>query len=206
MSIDRPQVLVVDDHPIVCRALGALLARELDAEVAQAEGASAALEALRARACDLAIVDVILRGRDGLDLLAEIRERWPKLPVLVITGYADPDLGVRALKGGAAGFLTKSEAPEMLVRVARHLLASGRHVPTEVAERLVRVTAEATLSNRELQVIRLVALGYSRDRIAAELHVSAKTVATYRSRIAKKTGLSTAVEVAAFAFRRGLVH
>lgn len=202
---DKPQVLVVDDHELTRQGVRVVLSRQLGATCDEASRADEALAKLAKDDFDLVILDLVIPGRDGLELLGEIRRRWPKLPVVMLSGLREEDYAVRALRAGAAGFVSKGAPPAELVEAARKALAGGKFVQPAVAEQLASAPQGADLSQRELQILRLVATGKSRKEIAAELSLSEKTIATYRARIARKLGVSTNVELTQYAFRNHLV-
>ena len=207
------RVLIVDDHKILRRGLREVIAEGFpEAEFGEAENSQTALECIYAAKWDLVLLDVNIPGRSGLDVLQEIKQCAPETPVLMISASPEEDFAVRALKLRAAGYLTKSCVADELVVAARKALAGGRYVTASLAEKLaesmgsdLKGPAHETLSNRELQVLRFVAMGRSLKEIAAELSLSEKTVGTYRRRIGEKMGLSTNVELARYALRAGLV-
>jgi len=207
------RILLVDDHAIVRHGLTALLREALpDAEFGEASDAATGLQALLASAWDLAIVDIALPGRNGLDLLADIRAAKSPVPVLVVSAHAEQDYAIRALKLGAVGYVCKQSAADTLVTAVRRALAGGRYISPSLAERLAGSlaggVAEAThevLSNRELQVLKMIAAGLTLKDIGAKLYLSEKTVATYRARITEKMGFSSNVELTRYAMRHGLV-
>jgi DNA-binding NarL/FixJ family response regulator len=208
------RMLVVDDHEVVRRGTRQVLAEGFPgAGFGEAGAGPEALAHLAAERWDLLVLDINLPGRSGLEILEEVRRLWPKLPVLVLSGYPEEEFAVRCLRLGAAGYLTKSSAADELVAAARKALDGGKYVTAALAERLaavmggaVRGAPHVALSARELQVVRLVATGRSMREIAAELHLSEKTIATYRSRIAEKLGVSTNVELTRYALQHKLVE
>jgi DNA-binding NarL/FixJ family response regulator len=169
-----------------------------------------ALARLESGPVELAVIDVNLPGRGGLSLLEEIRRRFPEVRVLVLSVAPEAEYGPRALELGAAGFVAKDSAAETLAAAVGRVLEGGRYVSPALAEWLagqVGRPAQATpaiLSERERQVLRLVASGLTLREIATALGVSEKTVASYRSRLSLKLGLSSAVELTRFALSRGL--
>ncbi len=209
------RVLIVDDHELVRRGIAGVLRggqAGAEAEVGEAGDSASALARLHAEPWDAVLLDVNMPGRDGLDLLQEIRRLWPRVPVLVLTAYPEEELAVRCIRLGAAGYLTKSSASAELVLALRRVLAGQRYVSGSLAERLAAVLGGGqeggphdALSPRELQVVRMVASGRTQREIAAELHLSEKTVSTYRARIAEKLGLSTSVELTRYAMKHRLV-
>jgi DNA-binding NarL/FixJ family response regulator len=207
------RVVVVDDHEVARRGARSVLADGYPgAEFANACDAREALACLSQGHWDLAVVDIDMPGPDGLQLLQEVKRRWPRMPVLMLSGFSEEELAVHALKLGAAGYVSKSSASDDLVNAARKVLAGGRYVSAAVAERLAGVVSgdagqlpHEALTARELQVLRLVASGRTHKEIAADLGLSEKTVATYRQRVTDKLGLSSAVELTRYAVRHRLV-
>jgi DNA-binding NarL/FixJ family response regulator len=207
------RVVVVDDHEVARRGARSVLADGYPgAEFANACDAREALACLSQGHWDLAVIDIDMPGPDGLQLLQEVKRRWPRMPVLMLSGFSEEELAVHALKLGAAGYVSKSSASDELVNAARKVLAGGRYVSAAVAERLAGVVSgdagqlpHEALTARELQVLRLVASGRTHKEIAADLGLSEKTVATYRQRVTDKLGLSSAVELTRYAVRHRLV-
>ncbi|MCW1924760.1 response regulator transcription factor [Luteolibacter arcticus] len=206
-------ILIVDDHELVRRGVRGLLLDEYPAAwVVEAASASDALETIEGMDCDLALVDINLSGRDGLELLVDLKRLYPSLPVLMVSAHTEEEFAIRALKLGAAGYVSKQSAADVLVSAVKKVLAGGRHISSVVAERLARAAAEGwegepheALSHRELQVLKRIAEGRSIKEIAAELALSEKTIATYRSRISEKLQLSSNVELTRYALLHHLV-
>ena len=207
------KVLIVDDHAVVRRGMISLLEEHLkEVEFGEASEARSALEAVRNENWDLVIVDISMPGRNGLELIQDIKLERASLPILVISSHPEKDYALRALKLGAAGYVSKQSAADILVTAVLRVLSGRRYISSALAEQLagamageVSATSHETLSNRELQVLRLIALGRTVKEISAELALSAKTVATYRSRIAEKMGLSSNVELTRYAMQHHLV-
>jgi DNA-binding NarL/FixJ family response regulator len=205
-------ILIVDDHEVVRRGLEQVLAEGfVGARFGHAATSAAALARLSEEPWDLALVDVNLPGRNGLDLLEEVRQRWPRLRVLVLSAYPEEEFAIRSIRLGAAGYVTKDSASDELVTAARKVLEGGRYVTGTLAERLAAVLGGSAaperheaLSTRELQVLRLVASARTLKEIAGELHLSEKTIATYRARISQKLGLGSNVELTRYALQHGL--
>jgi DNA-binding NarL/FixJ family response regulator len=206
--------LIVDDHALVRHGLLALLREHLP-EVVFSEAASSreGLAAVMAEDFDLVIVDISMPGRSGLELIEDIRHAKPDIPLLVVSAHAERDYAVRALKLGAAGYVPKQEAPDILIGAVRKILDGGRYISPSLAELLAGTLAGGSgecshdsLSNRELQVLKLIASGKSLKEIGADLDLSEKTVATYRARISGKMGLSSNVDLTRYAMRHGLVE
>ncbi len=207
------RILIADDHEMVRRGLRHILADAFaDLAVGEAADARQALEAAGKGVWDIVLLDINMPGRSGIEVLHELKELHPRLPVLVLTAYPEKDYAVRAFKLGAAGYVSKGSASDELIAAIRKALTGGRYVTASLAEALAATVAGESsavphdaLSNRELQVLRLVALGKPLKEIAAELSLSEKTIGTYRVRIARKLGLSTNVELARYATRHKLV-
>jgi two-component system, NarL family, invasion response regulator UvrY len=207
------RLLVADDHAIVRRGLHQIVAEAPGLEVAgEAATAEEVLARVEERSWDVVVLDLSLPGGNGLDLLAEVKRRRPDLPVLILTVHSEEQYAVRALRAGAAGYLTKESAPEQLVEAVRKVVRGGRYVSPAVAERLAfnlgrdpdRPPHEA-LSDREYQVLRRVASGKTVSEVAAELSLSVKTVSTYRARILEKMGMKSNAELTHYAIKNGLV-
>jgi DNA-binding NarL/FixJ family response regulator len=191
------ELLVVDDHLVVREGLKRIL-EECDGCVVAAEAANVnqALTWLRKRHFDLVLLDISLPEKTGLDLLKTIKKELPKLPVLVLSAYREDHYAVRALKEGADGYLNKESAPDSLIAAVRRVASGGKYVTPVLAERLlmeISVRDDApvheALSDREFEVMKMIARGQSLKRVGEHLHISPKTVTTYRARIIQKTGL-----------------
>jgi two-component system invasion response regulator UvrY len=207
------RVLIVDDHAIVRRGLRALLSHEFQgAAFGEASDAAQALEQLRKQEWDVALLDINLPGKSGLDLLKELKAEWPRLPVLVLSAHSEDQFAVRVLKAGAEGYMTKDTVLEELAKAVSKILAGGRYVSPALAEKLaLRVTKDLTLaphetlSDREYEVMSRIASGKTVTEIAEELSLSAKTISTYRARILDKLGVKNNAQIVQYAIRNGLV-
>jgi two-component system invasion response regulator UvrY len=208
------KILIVDDHALLRRGIISLLREHLPGpEFGEAESSREGFSAILRQPWDLVILDVNIPGRNGLELLRDIRKVKPSMPVLVISAHEERDYAVRALKLGAAGYISKEAAADVLATAVQRVLGGGRYVSPSVAELLAGSLARAAaaepthelLSNRELQVLRLIASGRTLKQIGDALALSEKTVATYRARIAGKMGLQTNVDLTRYAMRHGLV-
>lgn len=205
------RLLLVDDHAVVRRGIKAILEDQLSgAEVSEAGDGEEALRALAAP-FDGVILDLSMPGRNGIDLLAEIKHRWPKLPVLIMSLHAEEHFAVRALRAGASGYLTKAAAPEELVEAVLKITRGGKYITDNVAERLAadlggrEQVPHERLSDREFDVMRGIAAGRTVGEIAAEMHLSVKTVSTYRTRLLEKMRMSSNAELTRYALQHGLV-
>ena len=207
------RVLIADDHAILRRGLIEILTRELkDAVCGEAENAQQALAQVQSHDWDLVILDVTMPGRSGVDVLADLKRVRPKLPVLVLSMHPEDQYGKRVLKAGASGYMNKDSAPEELIKAIRKVLAGGRYVSPALAEVLASdLGREADqplherLSDRELEVLRLMGSGKTISQIAEMLHLSVTTVSTYRARILEKMNMTTTAELMNYALRNQLV-
>ncbi|MBE3096482.1 MAG: response regulator transcription factor [Planctomycetes bacterium] len=202
----KARILIVDDHPIVRQGLVQMLGHEPDMEACgEAESAAEALKAIAAAAPDAAIVDLSLKDSSGLELLKDIRVRYPRLPVLVLSVYDESMYAERALRAGAKGYMMKEEAAEKVVTAIRRILAGQIYLSEAMASRLLHVLVDGRpdaglspaerLSDRELEVFQLIGQGFGNTEIARRLHLSPKTVETYRGHIKEKLNLSGATEL-----------
>jgi DNA-binding NarL/FixJ family response regulator len=208
------RILLVDDHEIVRRGLRQLLAEAYpQADFGEAGRVPAARAAMTLEMWQLVVLDINLPDGSGLELLAQSRQLLPTTPVLVLSAYPEAEFAVRAFKLGAAGYLTKTSVADEMLLAVRRVLAGSKYVSAALAEHLASALGSVAtaapheaLSARELEVLRQVALGHTIREIAAALLLSEKTVATYRSRISEKLGLSTNVELARYALQHELVN
>jgi two-component system, NarL family, invasion response regulator UvrY len=209
----RIKLLMVEDHAIVREGLKLILEGLPDIHVAgEAGNAAEALKLVRKLSLDLVLLDISLPGQSGLDLLKLIKAEQPDLCVLVLSMYPEDQYALRVLKAGAAGYLTKESAPEQLVGAIRKVAHGGKYISQPVAEKLAGEWASRrsealhdTLSDREFEILRLIASGMSSSRIATEVRLSVKTISTYRARIIAKTGLRSNAELTHYAIKHGLV-
>ena len=204
---------MTDDHAVVRHGVKQILAEAFkNAVFGEARNAQEALEHIWREKWDVVVLDLSLPGRSGLELLREIRKSRPKLPVLILSMHPENEYAVRVLKRGAAGYLTKESAPEQLVGAVKKVLAGGRFISPALGERLAAdlafdgVQPQESLSDREFQVLRLIASGKTVGEIGKELSLSVKTVSTYRARILEKMGLRNNAEVMRYAMRHQLVE
>jgi two-component system, NarL family, invasion response regulator UvrY len=207
------KILIADDHPIVRTGLKQIL-DEAPVKLA-CEEAKDGHEVLRKTAgqdFDLILLDIAMPGVNGLDCLKQIKKENPRLPVLIISMYPEEQYAVRALKAGASGYLTKQSAPDELLLAIKKVLSGGKYVSALLAEKMAwqleKDGAEhphETLSDREYEVLRLIASGKTASQIAAQLCLSVKTVSTYRTRILEKMKLKNNAELTHYAVRNHLV-
>ncbi len=208
------KVLVADDHAVVRRGLRQILAETPDILVgAEAATAEEVRRSVREERFNAVVLDISLPGGSGLELLGEIRRERPELPILILTVYSEDQYAIRAIKAGAAGFLTKESAPDKLVEAVRKVAGGGRYVSAELAETLASVLAgekggavHERLSDREFEILKILASGKTVSEAALELSLSVKTVSTHRTRILKKMEMRTNAELMHYAMRHGLVE
>jgi DNA-binding NarL/FixJ family response regulator len=208
------RILIVDDHGVVRRGLQEILAEEVpDLIVGTADSGEDALRLIEQESWNLVLLDIGMPGRCGISVLEEIKRSRPQLAVLVLSMHPEEAYAVQAFRLGASGYLTKHTAPDELRLAVRKCLSGGRYVTASLAEKLAEVVGKSIpmephnlLSPRELHVLRRVAAGASQKEIATEMNLSEKTIATYRLRIATKTGLRTNVELTRYALQRGLIQ
>jgi len=201
------RVLVADDHAVVRRGLCQILSETPDMLLAgEAVNAQETLATSRARLWDVLVLDISMPGRSGFDILKELRRELPRLPILILSIYPEEQLALRALRAGASGYLTKESAPDELIKAIRKVACGGKYISPNLAETLAfRMDAaidqppHQTLSDREFQVLLMIAAGRSPSEIAAELLLSVKTISTYRTRILEKMGLKTNAEIMRYA-------
>jgi DNA-binding NarL/FixJ family response regulator len=206
VSGKKSRVFVVDDHPIVRRGLALLINREPDLAVCgEAEDAQAAMQSVTALRPDIMVVDISLNGPDGLDLLKDVRMRHPGLPVLILSMHDESIYAERALRAGAQGYIMKQEATEKVLVALRRILSHEIYISERIANRILqryignpnieRPSPVADLTDRELEVFRLIGEGHSTRQIAEELHISVKTVESYQAHIKEKLSLRSAREL-----------
>lgn len=206
------KILIADDHAIVRRGLRQILSETSDLHVAAEVGTPAELiAALERERFDVVVLDVGLPGKSGIELLADIRRLRPEARVLVLTMFSEDQYALRAIRAGAAGFLTKETAPEKLVEAVRKLASGARFISAEVAETLASVVAgEANgrphelLSDREFEILKLIGSGKTVGQIAEELGLSVKTVSTHRTRILRKMDMKTNAELTHYVIKNAL--
>src|SRR5262245_57881032 len=208
------RILIADDHELLRRGLKTILSDAFpDLQVVEAADVRQTLEIAQKQPCDIVLLDINMPGRSGLEALQELRRLYPKLPVVVLSASGETDYALRAFRLGASGYLCKQSASSELLAAIRKALQGGRYITPFLAEALAATVAgeaptdpHETLSNRELQVLRLVASGKTLKAIAADLAQSEKTIGTYRTRISQKLNLSTNVELARYALQHKLVE
>lgn len=207
------RILIADDHAILRRGLKEILVRELKEVVCgEAEDAEQVLDRVRKHEWDLVTLDLSMPGRSGLDVIREVRFLQPKLPILVLSMHPEDQYGKRVLKAGASGYMNKESAPEELIKAIRKVLAGGRYVSPALAELLALDLGRGAdqplherLSDRELEVLRMIASGLTVSQTAERLYLSVSTVSTYRARILEKMNMTTTAELMHYALSNHLV-
>lgn len=208
------QILIADDHSIVRHGLKQLL-RDLPGitHIGEAKDAHEVLLQARAQPWDLILLDLTLPDKNGVEVLKELKSDFPKTPVLVLSMLPEDQYAVSVLKAGAAGYLTKETASEELLTAVRKVLQGGRYISVKLAEYVafdlgigVERPLHQTLSEREYQVLYLIASGKTNLQIADQLSISVKTVSTYRARVLEKMKLKTNAELTNYAFRHKLIY
>lgn len=207
------RVLVADDHALVRAGLKHILGMTGEISVVgEACNGQEVMAEARRTPCDIVLLDIGMPGRSGLDVLKQLRVEHPGVAVLMLTMYPEEQYAVRALRAGAAGYLTKDSGPEELVSAVRKVASGGRYVTMRAAESLAfevqggfRHSPHEALSDRELQVLCMIARGKTVKEVASELTLSPKTVSTYRSRVLAKLNLRNNSEIAYYAVKEGLV-
>ena len=206
------KVIIVDDHPVVRRGLKQIIEDEPDMEVVgEAKNAGECFALVRKTDCTLVLLDITLPDRSGFDVLKQLKYEHPNLPILILSVHSEDQYGLRFIKAGASGYLMKEGAPEELVSAIRKVNAGGKYVSASLAEKLVShldafdKPPHENLSNREFQILCLIAEGKTPKGIADELCISEKTVSTYRSRILEKMEISTNSGLTRYALENKLV-
>lgn len=206
------RVLLVDDHLVVRKGVRLMIDTADDITIAAEAGtAREALLLLQQQEFDVALVDIALPDKSGLELLKSMKSKKPQLAVLMLSMYAEDVYAIRALKIGAAGYLSKNCPTATVLGALRKAAAGGKHISPTLVEKFANILAgdslpsHEALSDRELEVLKLIAAGTSLTRIAEMLHLSPNTVTTYRSRIMEKMGFSSNVQLARYALENGLL-
>jgi DNA-binding NarL/FixJ family response regulator len=207
------RVLIADDHAVVREGLKQIISEAPELTVAgEAADGAEALDKSRSLDYDVLVLDISMPGLTGLDIVKEVRAARPELPVLILSMHPEEQFAVRLLKAGAAGYLSKESAPDELVNAIRKVVNGGKYVSPELAEKLAfdleagsSKLPHETLSDREFQVLRMLAGGKTVKEIAEQLSLSVKTVSTYRTRLLGKMNLKTNAELIHYAIRHHLV-
>ena len=207
------KILIADDHAIVREGIKQVLAEDKNLKVAgEAATIKELFTLLNMDKWDIVILDINMPDKSGLEALKEIKNQYPHLPVLILSMYGEEQYGIRALKAGASGYLKKVSAPEELVKAVDKILSGGKYVSPALGEKLAGILVaeqdhmpHEKLSDRELQILCMIASGKSADQIADELFLSVHTVYSYRNRILEKMKMKSNVEITQYAIRNNLI-
>jgi two-component system invasion response regulator UvrY len=205
-------ILIADDHAILRRGLRHILADGLsEAVISEAQNGGEVLRLLRQRTFDILILDINMPGATGLEVVRDVHRDVPWLPVLMLSVYPEEQYALRALKAGASGYLPKESAPEELVKAVLTILKGGKYITPAIAEQMADALKDDTskplheaLSDREFQVMRLLAKGKTITEIAADLTLSVKTISTFRTRILTKMHFKNNAELIHYVTQHGL--
>ena len=208
------RILIVDDHAVVRQGIKQIITDMDDpVEVGEAGNGSDAIRMLRDGEWDMVLLDINLPGKNGIEVLKQIKGEWKKLPVLMLSMYSEDQYAMRAIRSGAAGYMTKETAPDELLNAIGKVTRGGRYISAEVAEKLVFDQDEGgdelphhELSDREYEVLRMIASGNTVSEIAELLTLSVKTISTYRSRILDKMKMKHNAELTHYAIKHELVE
>jgi DNA-binding NarL/FixJ family response regulator len=207
------RILIADDHPIFRAGLKEILGKEKEVKlIGEADNGRKALDLLRKQSWDVVLLDLTMPGKDGLEVLQDLRRERPELPVLVLSAHPEDQLALRLLKSGAAGYLTKDKAPEVLLTAIRKVLRGEKYISESLAEKIAMDTVSGAteslhemLSRREYQVMTMIAAGKTSTEIAKKLFLSIRTVSTYRARVLEKMNMKTNAELIRYALQNKLV-
>jgi two-component system, NarL family, invasion response regulator UvrY len=208
------KILIADDHAIVRTGLKQIISEADDLKViAEAASGHEALEKVRANQLDLILLDINLPDKNGLEVLKQIKNENPLARVLILSMHAEDQYGLRALKAGASGYLTKESAPEQLIAALRKVSQGGKYITPSLAEQIVcsfesdfTTPSHEQLSDREYEVMCLIASGKTVREIAEQLFLSIKTISTYRTRLLEKMHLKNNSELTNYAIKNNLIH
>ena len=208
------KILIADDHPVVRKGLKEIIEEIPDMAVhGEASNGQETLEKVGKSDFDIVVLDISMPGISGLDILKQLKSEKPELSILVLSMYPEEQYAVRVLRAGASGYLTKESAPEELIAAIRKASKGGKYISSSLAEKLafdLETDAERplheTLSDREYQVMRMIASGKTGKEIAEELFLSVKTISTYRARILEKMEMKSNAELIHYALKHGLVE
>lgn len=211
---EKIRVLIADDHAIIRQGLKQILSETDDLEVTgEADGGIPAVQMIRDHQYDVVLMDISMPDRNGIDALKLIRKENPRVPVLMLSMHPEEQYAIRALRAGAAGYLSKQGAPEQLVTAIRQVASGKKYVSAAVAEELANAInedldrpAHEKLSDREYQTLCMISSGKTLTQIAEELNLSVKTVSVYRSRLLEKMKLHNNAELTHYGLKHGLVE
>jgi two-component system, NarL family, invasion response regulator UvrY len=205
------RILIADDHAIVRRGLKDILRDEFpSAQITEVGDAAALMIKVIKESWDIVISDLSMPGRTALEVLPEIRQQAPKLPVLILSIYPEEQYAIRALKAGAAGYLNKDLAPDELITAVHRVISGRKYITPSIAEKLADFSDQQKplheqLSDREFEILKLLAAGKTVSEISSLFHLGATTISTYRARVLKKMHMKTNADLIQYAITRGLI-
>jgi DNA-binding NarL/FixJ family response regulator len=207
------KILICDDHPAIRKGIKQILEAEFsDSEFGEASSANEVIKKVYEKKWDILIQDIDMPGRNGFDVLKQLKDEGVKVPILVFSMHPEEQIAIRAIKLGAAGFLSKDTADEELIKAINVIMLGKKYITPSLAEQLVlqlenpeNKAPHEMLSDREYQTLLLIAKGRSVSQIAVDISLGVPTISTYRSRILEKTGMKTNAELATYAIRNNLV-
>ncbi len=207
------RILIADDHAVVRRGLKEILADALPGtEFSEAGNGDEVLSHLGKSTISLLVLDISMPGRSGMDVLREVKYSYPRLPVIILSCQPEEQYAMRCLRAGAAAYINKESAPEELALATKKILSGGRYVSASLAEKLIDNLDDAAgkplhelLSDREFEVMKMIAAGVPLTEIGDRLHVSVKTVSTYRARIMEKMQMKSNAELTRYAMTQSLI-
>ncbi|GBD89125.1 response regulator UvrY [bacterium BMS3Abin03] len=208
------KILIADDHAIVREGLKQIVAEESDMVVSgEAANVNELFELLAKEKWTIVVLDINMPGKSGLEALKDMKVRYPKIPVLILSMFSEEQYGIRALKAGASGYLKKVSAPTELVKAIKTIVSGRKYINQSLAEKLAEIVEEnkkkiphENLSDREYQIMCLIALGKTAEEIGGELSISVHTVYSYRNRIFEKMNLKSNVELTQYAIQNKLIE
>jgi DNA-binding NarL/FixJ family response regulator len=207
-------ILIADDHAVVRRGLREILADALpSADFSEAGNGDEVLSRLGQSQISMLVLDINMPGRSGMDILRDVKHTFPRLPVIILSCQPEEQYAVRCLRAGAAAFINKECAPEELAMATRKIVSGGRYVSASLAERLISNLDEfadkplhESLSDREHEVMKMIAAGVPLTEIGERLHVSVKTISSYRARIMEKMQMKSNAELTRYAMTHSLIE
>ena len=207
------RVFIADDHPLIRKGIKEILEEEIDLKViGEAAYPHEVLEGIQKYEPDILVTDLTMPGRSGLDLISDLKQLFPKLPILVLTMHPEERFAVRALKAGAYGYITKDSKPEELIKAIRQVVTGRKYITPSLAEKLAtelnrdqNKQPHEILSDREFQIMRLISSGKKVSEIAEKLSISIRTVNTYRARILLKMNMKSNAELTLYAIENHLI-
>jgi DNA-binding NarL/FixJ family response regulator len=207
-------ILIADDHAVVRRGLREILADVLpSADFSEAGNGDEVLSRLGQSQISMLVLDINMPGRSGMDILRDVKHTFPRLPVIILSCQPEEQYAVRCLRAGAAAYINKESAPEELAMATKKIMSGGRYVSASLAEKLISNLDETadkppheSLSDREHEVMKMIAAGVPLTEIGERLHVSVKTISSYRARIMEKMQMKSNAELTRYAMTHGLIE